>query len=81
MKNYFIYMSIIFWLAAGCSSNQNKEHDHQDGTHTHEDGSVHKDHVADTTKQEEFVVPADSTSEKEKSTDEHSHDGHEHPHR
>jgi hypothetical protein len=31
-----------------------------EGTHTHEDGSTHDDHAADTTRQEEFNA-ADST--------------------
>jgi hypothetical protein len=31
-----------------------------EGTHTHEDGSTHDDHAADTVKQEEFNA-ADST--------------------
>jgi hypothetical protein len=33
----------------------------QEGTHVHDDGSVHADHATDTTKQEEFAV-GDSTA-------------------
>lgn len=45
----------------------------EEGTHTHDDGSTHADHAADTTKQEEFN-PTDTT--------EHIHDTttHKHPH-
>ncbi|HKR05161.1 MAG TPA: hypothetical protein VJY62_11060 [Bacteroidia bacterium] len=81
MKKSFISLSIAAFLFAACSGNQNKEHDHNDGTHTHEDGSVHQNNEEDTAKQEEFTVPADTSSKMDESKKEHSHDGHEHPHK
>ena len=67
MKKLFISLSIAAFLFAACSGNK---HDHNDGTHTHDDGSVHQNHQ-DTIKQEEFAAPADTS---------HKHDDHEHPH-
>lgn len=76
MKKSFIILSVSALLFAACSNNQPKEHDHNNGTHEHDDGSVHQNHENDTVKQEEFIIPADTSSEKD-----HTHDGHEHPHK
>jgi hypothetical protein len=75
MKKLFIQVSAAAFLFAACSGGQ----DSKDGTHTHEDGTMHEHHNADSGKQEEFTVPADS-SDAGDSLKEHSHDGHEHPH-
>jgi hypothetical protein len=80
MKKSLIYLSLIAFLFAACSGNQPKEHDHNDGTHQHDAGSVHADHSDSAAKQKEFTVPADSTSQK-KEAEEHTHEGHEHPHK
>ncbi|MBK8291035.1 MAG: hypothetical protein IPK96_08835 [Flammeovirgaceae bacterium] len=52
----------------------------EEGTHVHDDGSVHDDHATDTTKQEEFKVVSDSTAS---DSTEHAHQhekGEEHKH-
>ncbi|AQG79606.1 hypothetical protein [Spirosoma montaniterrae] len=66
----FAFSSLLF---LGCSGGSLKEA----GTHTHDDGSVHADHVkGDTTKQEEFTVGSDTTAAKP-----HTHkDGEKHDH-
>lgn len=71
-------MSIAAILLAACSGNQKKEHDHNDGTHQHADGSTHQNHKADTVKQEEFTATSDTSLNKTEK--EHSHEGHEHSH-
>lgn len=61
MKTTLFILALVSVLFVGCSGNSS--HDHQEGTHTHEDGTVHEDHDhADSTKQEEFKVGADSLS-------------------
>ncbi len=74
MKQLLICIASII-LFAGCPSDKSKEHKHDNGTHQHDDGSIHQNHEEDTTKQEEFIVPADTLNKKE-----HNHDGHDHPH-
>ncbi len=85
MKKIFLSITILAFMFAGCSDNQTKEHDHNDGTHIHDDGSVHQNHDEDSTnKQEEFTAPVDTASQKADSIHEHNHDGqdgHKHPHK
>jgi PBP1b-binding outer membrane lipoprotein LpoB len=85
MKKLFISMSIAAIFFAGCSGNKTEEHNHNDGTHQHDDGSVHQNHEDDTAvKQEEFTAPVDTASQKEEAKHEHTHDEkdeHEHPHK
>lgn len=66
MKKVAIALVASLFLAASCGKKSDE------GTHTHDDGSTHADHAADTT-QEEFNA-ADTT--------EHAHDSttHDHPH-
>jgi hypothetical protein len=79
MKNSILFIAILTLLFIAC--NGNKQHSHQEaGTHTHDDGSVHKDHDANQAKQEEFAVGADTTSHTKDTSKAHSHDGHGHSH-
>ncbi|MGC1240373.1 MAG: hypothetical protein WA874_02235 [Chryseosolibacter sp.] len=64
MKNTAIAFVASLFLFASCGQKA------EDGAHTHEDGSTHADHAADTT-QEEFNA-ADTTH--------HAHDSTEHGH-
>ena len=72
MKNIFITLSIAAVLFAACTGK--REHDHNDGTHEHSDGSTYQNHETDTVKQEEFTAPIDTI----KIETEHNH---EHPHK
>ena len=64
MKKVAIAFAASLFLFASCGQKS------EEGTHTHDDGSVHADHESDTT-QEEFN-PADTT--------EHVHDSTTHTH-
>lgn len=86
MKNPIILLTITALLFAGCGNKKSSEHshdgeaahEHTEGTHGHEDGSVHEDHANAKPKQEEFKVDDDSTSQE---AEEHGHDhedGHQH---
>lgn len=55
MKKLFILFFALSLFTISCGKKAEQE-----GTHVHDDGSVHEDHAVDTTKQEEFTVPADS---------------------
>jgi len=80
MKKLFVFILFAALFFVACSGNPNKENNHQDGAHLHEDGTTHPDHdVIDTVKQEEFDVTQDSTQEQEVGQH-HSHDGNEHSH-
>jgi hypothetical protein len=65
MKKVFVLFIALSLFVFSCG----KKAENTDGTHVHDDGSMHADHETDTTKQEEFKVAGDST--------EHGHD-HEH---
>lgn len=73
-----LLLAIPAFLVIGCQNNT-KDDTHSDGTHVHEDGSVHHDHDADTISghQEEFEVdPAMNEN-----MHDHGHDGdHDHAH-
>ncbi len=72
MKKTFIIAVFAALALVACNNNQSEEnHEHNadgshpqtEGTHMHDDGSVHNDHEADTTvKQEQFKVEQDSTA-------------------
>ena len=80
MKNKFVFISIAALFLGACSGNQNKEQNNPDETHLHEDGSTHQNHDAtDTVKQEEFNATTD-TIQNQIDSNQHSHDGHDHPH-
>lgn len=64
MKRVAIAFAASLFLLTSCGQKP------KEGTHTHEDGSIHDDHAADTT-QEEFNT-ADTTH--------HAHDSTEHGH-
>ncbi len=69
MKNLCIAAIAVLFFIASCGKKS-------EGTHTHDDGSVHADH-ADTTKQEEVKIVGDSTkqeSPKDTLAHGHSHD-------
>ncbi len=75
MKKIFLSITILAFMFAGCSDNQTKEHDHNDGTHEHHDEGVHEH--SDTSNhhgQEEFTVGEDTL----KSHDHNHNDGHKH---
>jgi hypothetical protein len=69
MKNLAIAVMASLFLFASCGKKS-------EGTHTHDDGSTHADHVEDSAKQEEFNV-TDSTEHQHEDSAEHSHP---HPH-
>jgi outer membrane biogenesis lipoprotein LolB len=80
MKNKFVFISIAALFLGACSGNQNKEQNNPDETHLHEEGSTHQNHDAiDTVKQEEFNATTD-TIQNQIDSNQHSHDGHDHPH-
>ena len=81
MKKVFFTLSLATFLLSACSDNQNKEQKLNDGTHQHEDGSVHQNHEEDTIKQEEFNAPIDTSISEEVQVKGHTHEGHEHPHK
>lgn len=77
-----VFSALLFGLMACGGRNSNKQ-----GTHTHEDGSVHGDHATEQAapKQESFKAEADSTTVKADSVKhdhdhDHSHDGSDHKH-
>jgi len=75
MKKLIILFFAISFFFISCSKKAEQE-----GTHVHDDGSVHDDHATDTTKQEEFKVVSDSTAS---DSTEHAHQhekGEEHKH-
>ena len=80
-KSLFIVAFAALTLLACNKSDENQKHD-AEGTHTHDDGSMHKDHKTDsTTKQEEFKVGGDSaTKVKPDSTHKHDHSDPNHKH-
>jgi major membrane immunogen (membrane-anchored lipoprotein) len=57
-------LAVSTFLFTACGSKS-------EGTHTHDDGSTHADHSADTTKQEEFN--AADTTEHQHSDSTHQH--------
>jgi hypothetical protein len=64
MKKIFIVAALAATLLYSCGKKE-------EGTHTHDDGSTHADHAADTTKQEEFN--AADTAEHKHDTTTHQH--------
>jgi hypothetical protein len=75
MKKLFVLLFAVSLFAISCGKKAAEE-----GTHVHEDGSVHVDHATDTTKQETFTVASDSTAS---DSTEHAHQheaGEEHKH-
>jgi hypothetical protein len=56
MKKLFILLFALSLFTISCGKKAEQE-----GSHVHDDGSVHADHATDTTKQEEFAV-SDSTA-------------------
>ena len=80
MKKALLIISSIALFVA-CNDNNTKEHTHEEGTHQHEDGSVHQNHVDTTVKQEEFNAPHDSLSKEKEQKHDHDPDhGHSHTH-
>ena len=80
MKKIFVAIAICGYLFASCG---NRSNNNNQGTHTHEDGSVHGDHDATPQAkpaQETFEVKADSITVKADSLKNQAHDRHEHDH-
>ena len=76
MKKIFFLSAISIFLLSGCSGNQTKEHDHNDGTHEHNEGEAHQH--SDTVKhneQKEFTVGEDTVK-----TNDHNHSDSSHKH-
>jgi len=77
IKSTAIILCSLFFLGlTACGGGSNRQ-----GTHTHDDGSVHDDHtteeVAKPTPQESFKVAADSTTTTTDPAHGHDH-GHDH---
>ncbi|MCU4177329.1 hypothetical protein [Carboxylicivirga sp. N1Y90] len=53
MKNLFLVLAVMALVFSSCG---NKEKKQDEGTHTHEDGTVHEAHAADAANQEAFEV-------------------------
>jgi len=71
MKKIFLSITIFAFMVAGCSNNQTKVHDHNDGTHQHNDEGVHEH--SDTSShhgQEEFNADEDTLE-----SHDHNHNG------
>jgi hypothetical protein len=66
MKKVAIAIVATLFLFVSCGKNS-------EGTHTHEDGSTHADHDADTTKQEEFNAADTTQHAHDSATHDHSH--------
>ena len=79
MKHLFLSITIFAFACAGCTNKATKEHDHNDGTHSH-DGSSSGHHSADSIQQQEFIITDDTVEQKLEPKQGHSHDGHEHDH-
>lgn len=73
MKKIFLAIAICGFLFASCGNKSNSNN----GTHKHDDGSVHTDHAADPAKpaQGTFKVEADTTAAKKDSLNQ-KHDDH-----
>lgn len=56
MKRIYFTMAFFALFATACTSNKAEEHEHDHGTHQHEDGAVHENHEEETQEiqQEEF---------------------------
>ncbi len=67
MKNSILVLATATLFIVGCGSGADHAHDehgnHPEGTHTHEDGTVHEDHEESDLKQEEFIVEPDSLNQ------------------
>jgi hypothetical protein len=57
MKKLFVLLFAVSLFVISCGKKAA-----EDGTHVHDDGSVHADHATDTTKQETFTVAGDSAA-------------------
>jgi len=82
IKSITIFLfSVILLCLTSCHGGTKQN---SDGTHTHEDGSVHQDHGMDEAnkpkKQESFKVEADSTTTTANPAHEHGDDGETHVH-
>jgi len=85
MKHLFIAAMVAAISLSACSENQNNKgtdesHSQTEGTHQHEDGSVHEDHTSDTSSQEEFSVTTDTLKTEQPTNAVHTHEGSEQPH-
>jgi hypothetical protein len=66
MKKFAFALVASLFILSSCGKKA------EEGTHTHDDGSVHTDHATDTTKQEEFNA-ADTTGHHHHDSTDHSH--------
>lgn len=75
MKFTSILLFVALTVTVGCANQETESAAPvNQGTHVHDDGSVHDDHADSLHTQEEFSVDADSTSEHTHNGDEnHSH--------
>lgn len=85
MKHLIIAAMVAIVNLSACSGNQNSKgtdegHSHTEGTHQHEDGSVHEDHANDNSSQEEFSVTTDTLKTEQPTNAAHTHEGSEQPH-
>lgn len=74
MKKLFILFFALSLFTISCGKKAEQE-----GTHVHDDGSVHEDHAVDTTKQEEFTVSDSTTTDSTEHSRQHEA-GEEHKH-
>lgn len=84
MKNILSIITVLaIVFAVSSCGNKKKKADEHVGTHTHEDGTVHRDDAHDQDvkpNQETFEVKADGDAELKHEGGDHDHDGHEHEH-
>lgn len=69
-KSFAIIVAFATLTLFACNNNSGEKHEHNpdgshpatEGTHTHDDGSVHQDHADTTVNQEQFKVGEDTAA-------------------
>ena len=79
MKKVLLSLAVATFVLASCGKKADDHgHDHNDGTHQHEDGAVHENHQEDASKQEEFTVSKDTATAEPHGHDHGEGDSHHH---
>lgn len=65
MKKLFLTLTVLVFVLYGCGDKAKNEHDHNDGTHEHNDEGHHDDHDhedGNAHDQEEFDAGSDTNT-------------------